>query len=142
MAAEDTLKEWLKAQNVWHPKLYNVLKSKNILTLQEFGKLKKKEYNDIVKESKFAKPSTLKSVYDAAKPTKKKRKKDDSNDDNKQDNDSKKKKKTKSKKAAKKRPGGKSVKEMMAEYAKQKPKGSGKTNDTISFAGGNKPDND
>ena len=86
MAQEDVLKGWMKDQNVWHPKLYKVLKSKNIETLEDFGKLQKKEYNAVLKESKFAKPSTLKSVYDAAKPKKAKKKKKATTDDKKEDN--------------------------------------------------------
>ena len=142
MAEEDQLKTWMKDKNVWHPKLYKVLKEKKISTLGQFGKLKKTEYNAIVKESKFAKPSTLKSVYDNAKPKKKKKKtkKTDDTDskESEKDNATSSQKKKKGKSGAKTKSKGsqrKSVKEMMAEYAKQKPKGSGKTNDTVSFVG-------
>eukprot|EP01083_Nonionella_stella_P254236 873877_1 len=142
--SEDTLKQWMKDQNVWHPKLYKVLKNRKIFTIEDFGKLKKKDYNEILSESKFAKPSTLKQCYDNAKPKKKKKKKpvnDDTKDDNETTNTNSKKKKKKSKKPENKR-GGKSIKDMMKEYAKEKPPGSSKTNDSISFVGGKNPDND
>ena len=54
--------------------------------MEQFGKLKKSQYNEIVKESKFGKASTLKSVYDDAKPKKKKKKKKEDDTDIKEDN--------------------------------------------------------